>query len=181
MIYLLLKNNTSGLTALLVAMSVPLAEQLYYWMRNKRVDSFGLLMVGAFVLGVGLALVGGDERMVLLRESFVTVSIGCVFLFSLLLEKPLIYSLSLRFVPAANEESLKEKWQIPYFRKMCRLITAMWAAMLISESAIRVWLIYQVDTAAFLLLSNVLFYSFIGAAILCSILMRRRLLRRIQG
>ncbi|WEK54794.1 MAG: hypothetical protein P0Y55_01570 [Candidatus Cohnella colombiensis] len=174
-IYIFLKDRTSGLTALLIATCIPLFEQLIYFVKKRVLDHFGLLMIGTFVLSVGLVLLGGSEELVLLRESFVTAAVGAVFLISLLLSKPLIYHLAIRFVPSANVQALEQKWRHPQFRQGCRLITAIWAVLLIGEAIIRIWLIYTLSIANFLIVSHFLFYSIIGIAIICSVLMRRRM------
>ncbi|MBB3068732.1 intracellular septation protein A [Paenibacillus baekrokdamisoli] len=180
LIYMALKDKTSGLTALVIATCVPLAEQIFYFAKKRVIDSFGMLMVGTFVLGAGLALMGGSERVVLLRESFVTGAVGTVFLISLWMRRPLIYSLSLRFIPEANAASQELKWKSPYFRRACRLMSAAWGLLLIGEAAVRSYLIYSLSTSTFLMVSNVVFYSFIGVGIIWSVIYRRHVQKQME-
>jgi hypothetical protein len=94
-------------------------------------------MLSTFVLGAGLALWGGGERLVLLRESMVTAFVGCWFLLSLLFRRPRIFHLAGSFTPQSNTAAYEGKWAHPYTRFVFRLMTAVWGVMLLGEAATR--------------------------------------------
>jgi len=164
-LYVLLRHVMPSLTALVIATLVPLLENAVHIWKRRSIDTFGLLMLSSFVLGAGLALLGGSERLVLVRESIVTAAVGCWFLISLLFRKPLIYQMAQRFVGEEKAAVYKQKWEEPYTRFVFRLMTAVWGMMLLLEAAVRVVLAYQLSTAQFLALSHVISYGVIALTI----------------
>lgn len=176
-VYVLLKPHMTSFAALSAATLIPLVDNLIHLIRYKKLDAFAGMMLFTFILGLLLILMGGDERLLLIRESFVTVAVGMLFLVSLLFRRPLIYYLALRFtVPdkAADQAAFAAKWELPTFRSAIRLITWVWGLLLLAEAIVRTVLAYELSTAQFLAVSHFVFYGFIGAAILWTVSIRRR-------
>ncbi len=71
--------------ALSFATIIPLADTLYHLVKHKKLDVFAAFMATGFILSVLAVLLGGDPKLILLRESFVTGIMGLIFLGSLLL------------------------------------------------------------------------------------------------
>jgi intracellular septation protein A len=178
--YSWLKHEIPSLTALLIATLLPMIEHVVIFVKRRTLDAFGILMLGTFMLGVSLSIAGGDEKLVLLRESFVTSAVGGVFLLSLLFRRPLIYHLAKRFMAGKSAAALEERWAVPYIRFVFRLMTAVWGVLLLAESIIRVMLVYRLSTEQFLAVSPVLFYGVIGAAIVWTVGYRRHALRKFR-
>ncbi|MFE5319488.1 VC0807 family protein [Paenibacillus sp. NPDC056579] len=176
LLYVWLSGNMSSFAALSIATIVPMADNLLHLARHKKLDVFGGMMLFTFLLGLGMVLLGGDEKLLLIRESFVTAAVGALFLVSLLFPRPLIYHLAMRFSSKDGSEksNFADNWQIPYFRYVIRLMTIVWGMMLLVEAAVRITLVYELTTEQFLAISNIVFYCFIGAAIGWTVLYRRR-------
>ncbi|MNV54309.1 hypothetical protein D3C71_1464970 [compost metagenome] len=174
LVYLLLIRYFSSFMALSAAAFLPLVENIIYLVRFRRLDTFGSLMLGSFVLAALLALMGGDERLLLVRGSIVTGAVGAAFLLSLLLNRPLIYGLAKRFVSPETAARYEEGWHKPQVRRVFRIMTAVWGAALLLEAAVRTLLVYTLPVAVFLGVSNLVFYGFIGAAAVWTWVYRRR-------
>lgn len=168
----------SGPQAVLAAMLPSLLENGWLWLRRRRMDVFGLLMLGTSALGAALALLGGGEKLLLMRESFVTGAVGAAFLGSLLFPKPIVYYLNQRFLPH-RATLAEERWTHPYTRFVFRCLTFIWGVMLAAEAAVRATLAVRLSAEAFLAVSHVVLNCFLGAAALWTYLYRRHAMRKL--
>lgn len=175
-LYVWLSQSMSGVAALSIATLVPLADNLLYVAKHRKLDVFGSTMLFTFGLTLALVLMGGSEKILLIRESLVTAGVGVIFLGSLLFRRPLIFYLATRFI--GNKE-LPANWTYSYFRFVMRLMTFVWGMMLVAESIVRVIMVYEMPTEQYLAWSNVVLYGFIGATVLWTIIYRRYSARKL--
>ncbi|MEK0317257.1 VC0807 family protein [Cohnella sp. 56] len=178
LLYIWLSGQMSSLAALSIATAVPLIENVWHLARHRKFDAFGALMLFTFVLTLVLVACGGSEKMLLVRESMVTGSVGLLFLASVGFRQPLMFHLAGRFI--SNPE-FKGNWQYAYFRFVMRLMSAVWGILLLSEAAVRTYMAFELSTAQFLALSNFVLYGFIGAAIVWTAAYRKHSARRLAA
>lgn len=169
--YMLLSPYVGHLMALSIVTLIPLVENVFHFAKHRNLDVFGGLMLMTFILSLVMVLLGGSEKMLLLRESMITGVVGIVFLSSLLLNKPMIYHLASRFTRVTN---IEQKWQNAYFRKIMRNMTLIWGVLLVLEACTKVVMIYELSVGEVLALSSVVLYSFVGVAIGLTVVYRRR-------
>lgn len=177
-LYMILTNYMSSVAALSIATLAPLADNLYFLMKRKKLDVFGLLMLFTFILTLCLVMLGGSEKLLLIKESFITAVVGFIFLVSLLLKKPLMFHLALRFIGTSG---FADNWKYDYFRFVMRLMTFVWGSILILEATVRITLVFVLSTATYLAISNIILYGFIGGAILWTVYYRRISGKRLKG
>lgn len=177
LIYILLNDHMSNFQALLIATLIPLIDNIVHLWKHRKLDAFGGLMLFTFVLTLILVLLGGSEKILLVRESLITAAVGIVFLGSLFFKRPLIYYLAMRFI---GNDRFADNWQIKYFRFVMRLMTFVWGIILVSEAIVRVVMVFQLTTETYLLLSNFVLYGFIGAAILWTVVYRKKSSKRLE-
>jgi len=175
-VYNLLLDHFSSFVSLLLATMVPLLDNLYHIVKHRKADAFGLFMLTAFVLSLLAFLLGGNEKLILMRESLVTGILGLIFIGSLFYSKPLIYHFAIRF--SSNDESEQKgkfanNWEYSYFRFVIRLMTAVWGIALLAEAVIKTILVYELSISAFLAISQIIFYSVLGVTILWTVIYRR--------
>jgi uncharacterized membrane protein len=175
-VYNLLLDHLSSFVSLLLATMVPLLDNLYHIVKHRKADAFGLFMLTGFVLSLVAFLLGGSERLILMRESLVTGILGLIFIGSLFYSKPLIYHFAIRF--SSNDESEQKgkfanNWEFSYFRFVIRLMTAVWGTALLAEAVIKTILVYELSISAFLAVSQIIFYSVLGVTILWTVIYRR--------
>jgi hypothetical protein len=115
----------------------------------RRVTWFGAVMLAVFGIGLVLAVVGGDPRFILLKDSFVTDGVGVVFLLSLFAARPLTFAALQSWQPAKAAEP-DAIWDVaPAVRRTFRIGAVVWGVGLLLEAGLRVPLIYvlPVDVA----------------------------------
>src|SRR5690606_14764646 len=141
------------------------ARVLYVWLRAGRLDGFAVFMLAEFGVGLGFALLTGDARFLVAKESFSTAVAGLIFLATCRFGRPLVWHAAVRFQPHARSE-LDRLWrESPGFRWTFVLLTAGWGVGLLVEAAARVVVAYTlpVDLAAGL--SQLLRFATIGALV----------------
>lgn len=173
----------TNITALLIATSVPLADNLIFILKYRKIDAFALFMLTGFVLSIVAFFIGGSEKLILLRESFVTGVLGLVFIVSLLFSKPLIYHFAIKFMAGntnSNQQTFLDGWNQPYFRFVLRLMTAVWGLALVGEAIIRIILVYKLSVSSFLAFSQLTFYLILGITILWTVFYRKYAIKRLE-
>ena len=176
LVYNLLVDYYSSFISLLIATLIPLGDNLYHIIKYRKADAFGLFMLTGFVLSLLAFVLGGNERLILLRESMVTGLLGLIFIASLFFAKPLIYHFAIRFSSNGETEKkgqFEKNWEVPYFRLVLRIMTAIWGIALLGEAMVKIILVYELSISTFLAVSQLIFYSVIGAAILFTVVYRR--------
>lgn len=132
----------SDWTALLVATAVAGVRLLWVFARDRRVTWFGAVMLAVFGIGLVLALVGGDPRFILVKDSVTTGGVGVVFLLSLLTARPLTFA-ALESWQQAKAAELDAIWDVsPGVRRTFRISAVVWGLGLILEAGLRIPLIY---------------------------------------
>lgn len=138
----------------------------YVWSRTRRFDGFAAFMLVEFGVGLGFALLTGDARFLVAKESFSTAVAGLVFLASCGFGRPMIWHAAARFQPAARAE-LERRWQaVPGFRHAFRVLTIVWGAGLLAEAVARVVVAYTLPVDAAAGLSQLLRFGTMGLLVL---------------
>src|SRR5579883_3351852 len=169
-IYQLLKSYTSlsDLNILFISAVPAIIGGIVGIICNRSLD----LIAGVTIVGIAVtiiaALVGGDPRLFLIRESFLTVALGIAFLISLLFPKPLWFYVIRYFVSSNDREraaAFSANWQYPGFRTFIRVLTLTWGLTYVGEFILRVILVYNMPIAQFLAVSPFIFYGITFAII----------------
>jgi intracellular septation protein A len=133
--------SSSSIWPVLGASLVPAASNLVNFARRRSIDIVGLIILLGMVVGLVPAAFGGSQRLLLVRESFVTGFIGLVLVISpFVMRKPIFYYVMREFLTA--NDSLPEKhfeilWRTAYFRRGIRWVTVAWGALLLGEFCLR--------------------------------------------
>lgn len=138
----------------------------YVWLRTRRFDGFAAFMLAEFGVGLAFALLSGDARFLVAKESFSTAVAGLIFLGTCVVGRPMIWHGAARFRPGGRGE-LERLWRhSPGFRRTFRMLTVGWGVGMLVEAAARVVIAYTlpVDTAAGL--SQLLRFGAMGLLVL---------------
>lgn len=169
--YLLLRHYGVSLVWSLAAGSVfPIAAILVGFLRSRRVDALGMIVLvvtGVSILG---ALLFTSPYLLLAKGSVITGGIGTLFLLSLLMPQPLIYYLASNTGkdPAARAEFAALWENEPRFRKLMRGLTMMWGLGMYAEATLRLLLIPRLPVAVFLPVSEAMWIAFFALMTLWS-------------
>ncbi|OLR93547.1 VC0807 family protein [Actinokineospora bangkokensis] len=125
------------------------------YLRTGEVAALGVLVLARFAVGVAVAVVTGDARLELAKDSAVTGVVGVVAAVSLLLRRPLIARI--RRDLAEDRELFDRRWrELPGFRALHRGLTLVWTVGLVGEAALAVVLIYSLPLTAAVVATSVL-------------------------
>src|SRR5438105_9104342 len=115
-IYFVLHHQfqVAELPALLATSIPPLLDALVGIVRWRRIDFLAGFVLFTIGLAVGLIALGGDPRLYLIRESFITAGIGLAFILSNPLPRPLGFFFA-RYFMAGNDQArlawVNDRWQ----------------------------------------------------------------------
>jgi len=164
-IYSLTRGRLGDVGALMAASAPPLLWSLVEFIRARKVDAIAVLVLTGIALSLLAFAGGGGVKFLQLRENLVTGLVGLIFLGSVLIGRPLMFVLAKagaqRLAPAAaaSVEALRD--DAPFQRSMA-LTTLVWAAGLLSASAVNCWLVFHLSIQQFLLVSGPISYAVIG-------------------
>jgi hypothetical protein len=161
--------RSAGLTAvmaLLLSGVFPALGVTVGILHNRRLDVVGVLVIAGIAVGVGLGLASHSAELVLAEGSVPTTIFGVACLASLTVRRPLMFSFALEFTGpgTAKGREMTRLWHHKGFRRIWRVITAVWGAGFLLEAALRVVIVYNAPAGTALASSKVM--PFVFAAIL---------------
>jgi hypothetical protein len=160
-VYNVLKGQgASDITALGVAAVVPAIDGIVTVVRRHRIDLISALALAGIAVSVIAMLIGGDPRLLLIRESFLTAALGVACIVSLVLPRPLMFYFGRYFATGDDPAKVTRYdmlWQYAYFRHVNRVITLVWGAVYLGEFALRVFMVYQLSINQVLAISPLVF------------------------
>jgi hypothetical protein len=127
--------------ALLAGGGVPVIRALVDLARRQRVDTLTVFMILIFVAGGLLALLSGNPRFLVAKESFGTGIGGLWIIWSAFTSRPLTYSTTRPFV-TRGESAAMGVWdrladRPGKFRRILRNLALMWGIGLVIDCALR--------------------------------------------
>ena len=139
--------------ALLEAAVVPAAMALAGFARRRALDPIAAIALFAIAVSlIGFAL-GGGPRILLIRESFVSLALGLACLISFALPRPLMFYFGRWYMTrgdAVAGAAYDARWSVPQFRRVNRIITAVWAGAFLGEFTLRVVMVLTLGTVVVL-------------------------------
>lgn len=170
--------------ALVAATVVALLRTGYVMVRRRSLDGFSAMMCLVFAVGLVLSFVTGDERSLLATKSAVTAVLGVVLLGTVVAGRPAAFGVAKRF--GAREDEERRRWDLlyasaPTFRRVYVVMTVVWAAVLLAESALRPPMIYLLPMDAAVPASSIMLPASIGLTIWWSARYGRRGERRARA
>jgi len=166
--YSLLRSaGFSSVTALVLSGVFPAAGVTINFILHSRADALGLLVLAGIAAGAILGLVSHNARLVLDEGSVPTAVFGLICLGSLVTPKPLMYRLALEFIGPGTPKGREfdDLWQYAEFRRVFRVITAVWGITYLAEAVARVVIVQNTSTGTALATSKVLPYAVAGVLI----------------
>lgn len=148
--------SPSELTALIAATAFPVLKSAYDLIRSREVDPVAVLVLLGIVTSILALFLGGNPRILLIRESFFTGAFGVACLISLIFPRPIMFYFG-RFFMAGKDlqkrETFNAEWQIPAARRGHRLITLVWGVVYVGEFLIRIIMVYNMPAPVVLIVS----------------------------
>lgn len=156
----------TSVTALLLSGVFPALGVAISAIQHRRLEVIGALVLAGIVVGAVLGVVTHSARLLLVEGSVPTGVIGAACLGSLWARRPLMFSFALEFTgpDTAKGQEMTGLWQYEGFRRIFRIITAVWGVAFLLEAALRVFIIYNTSAGTALTSSKIT--PFLFAAIL---------------
>jgi hypothetical protein len=167
--------------ALLVASALAAVRIVWVAVRERALNPFATVMLVVFGIGLVLALVSGDARFLLLKNSIVSGVIGLVFLATTLFGTPLTLAASQSFQPARKAEIRRAYDTDPHVRRGHRLCSTVWGVGLVLDALVRVPLVFLLPISVMVGLSEMLSIAVIGGLIAWTIWYIKRATARQQA
>ena len=161
--------------ALLVATALAAVRIVWVAVRERSLNLFATIMLVLFGFGVVLALLTGDVRILLLKNSFVTAALGLLFLGTVVWGTPLTLAASQSFQPARREELRHEYDTDPLVRHGHRVSSTTWGAGLLAEALVRVPLVYLLPVSVMVGVGEVLSIGTLAGLVAWTVWYARRL------
>ena len=166
LVYTLTVTQHGEFYALMASSIPPLLWSLAELAWHRRLDALSGFVLFGIVLSAGAMLLGGDARLLLVRESLGSGLIGIIFLVSLLFPQPLLFYLAratvIRHNGGLGAENFLAWWQDGRSRRTIRIVTAVWGIGLTGEALLRTWLAWHWQPQRFLAIAPILGYCIAG-------------------
>ena len=158
--YSLLRSaGMTAVTALLLSGVFPALGVTIGVIQEPPLDVVGALVLTGIVVGTVLGLVSHSTRLLLIEGSVPTAVFGVACLGSLwTTAPPLMFSFALEFTgpDTAKGREMTRLWQYDGYRRVFRIITAVWGAGFLLEAALRVVIVYNTSTGTALASSKIM-------------------------
>lgn len=171
LLYLLVKRyvSDSEFTALSIAAVFPLIASVVDIVRDHRLNIIGVIvLLGIVISMIGIAL-GGDPKILLIRESLLTGALGIACFVSLFFPRPLMFYFAREFATGgdpAKIAALEVQYErMPGDRRVHRRITVVWGFAFGGEFVLRVIMVYSLPSVVVLAVSPII----LGAITLATI------------
>ena len=163
--YSLLRSaGMTAVTALLLSGVFPALGVTIGAVRHRRLDTVGVLVLAGIATGTILGLISHSTRLLLVEGSVPTAIFGAACLGSLWARHPLMFSFAREFTgpDTAKGREMTRLWQYEGYRRIFRVITAVWGVAFLLEAALRVVIVYNTSAGTALVISKVTPFLFVG-------------------
>lgn len=167
-------HNVPTITALSLTTIFPIAGILLNLMRTRHADAIGIFSLIVILLGLAATLAFQSASFFLVKDSFVSGTLGLICLVSLFVfPRPAMFYVGRSLLTQGDKDAMRNydaMWQYAYFRFTQRLVTAVWGVAYLVEALIRVVLVVIFGTskqgiATILLISRFLLWGVTIAAL----------------
>lgn len=146
--------------SLLAATIVAGVRHVYILVRQRRFNPFSALMLAMFGVGLLLAFVTHDPKLIILKDSLFTGIVGLTFLLSLRKGRPLTLEAQRAWAPAAEQEALDAKWDSnPAARHGYRTTSLVWGLAMLGEASLRAVLVFLLPVSVMVGLSTAMWVT----------------------
>jgi hypothetical protein len=148
--------SPSELVALLLATAFPTLKSVHDVLRRHELDPVAVLVLLGLVTSIFALFVGGNPRVLLIRESFFTGAFGLACIVSLMFPRPIMFYFGRHFMAGkdpAKRKLFDARWENPIARRAHRLVTIVWGLVYVGEFGIRVALVYTLSIPVVLTVS----------------------------
>jgi hypothetical protein len=179
-VYFLVRSHVQTDTqALIIAGGFSAAWVVLQFVRERRIDLVGVIVLSGFAVGVGSAeLLGGNSYMLKVRDAFFTAIFGAVCIITIFTHRrPALFYVG-RYLSAGQDPAkmaaYDELHDVPIGRHTFRVLSVVWGIGLIIEAGSRMTLAELLPTNTFLEVSPFVTGSVLGSLFAFTVVFVRR-------
>jgi hypothetical protein len=179
-VYFLVRSHVQTDTqALIIAGGFSAAWVVLQFVRERRIDLVGVIVLSGFAVGVGSAeLLGGNSYMLKVRDAFFTAIFGGVCIITIFTHRrPALFYVG-RYLSAGQDPAkmaaYDELHDVPIGRHTFRVLSVVWGIGLIIEAGSRMTLAELLPTNTFLEVSPFVTGSVLGSLFAFTVVFVRR-------
>jgi intracellular septation protein A len=138
---ILARYGVATLWALAAGGLSPVVNNIRIWVRARRVEPLGIIVIGFLAIGTAVSLITHSVFIGLVKASFLTASFGLICFGSLFAKRPLMFYVTRQFVAGDDRVRLawwNGLWQFRSFRDAQRVVTTVWGVAYLVEALLRV-------------------------------------------
>jgi hypothetical protein len=164
---------------LIIAGSVSVAWILIQFVRDRRVDFVGAIVLFGFLIGVvSSTLLGGNAYMLKVRDAFFTALFGIACIVTVYThDRPALFYVG-RYLSAGNDPSkvaaYNELHEVPTARRVFRVLSIVWGIGLVIEASARMTLAEALHTSTYVAVSPFITAVTIGSLFAFTIVYAKR-------
>lgn len=174
--YGLLAAGASTVEALVASGFLPAVGIFLGVRRHRRIDAIGVVVLAGILLGTVVGLASDNARLVLIDGTVPTLVLALACFGSLGTSRPFMFRVVLQFVGADSTkgQEFQTYWQHRGFRRTFRVITTVWGAVFLVETAVQVVVIEMASASTAKTTANLMPIAVAGLAIAWTVLYGRR-------
>jgi hypothetical protein len=168
-VYFLVRHHVNtDAQALIIAGSFSVAWIVFQFVRQRRVDVIGAIVLFGFAVGVvSSTLLGGNAYVLKVRDGFFTALFGIACVVTVFThDRPAFFYVS-RYFSAGNDKEKVSAYnrlhEVPTGRHTFRVLSIVWGIGLVVEAGFRMTLAGALPTGTFLAVSPFITASIIGS------------------
>ncbi len=165
--------------ALIIAGAFSASWVVFQFVRQRRIDLVGVIVLSGFAVGVASAeLLGGNSYMLKVRDAFFTAIFGVVCIVTIFTHRrPALFYVG-RYLSAGQDPAklaaYNELHEAPIGRRTFRVLSVVWGIGLIVEAVSRMMLADLLPTGTFLAVSPFVTASTLGSLFAFTVVFVRR-------
>lgn len=130
--------------ALVLGGVLPVVRLGYTLVTQRRLETMSACTLTVVVCGTAIAMLTGDVRLLLARESYLTGLLGIWILGTLFFAaRPFVFTVTIKMLPPRTSADWLRDWhRSPEFRRVMRLMTIFWGSSFLLDAVARVVMAY---------------------------------------
>ena len=177
--FLVRRHVNSDAQALIVAGGCSVAWIVIQFVRQRRVDFVGVIVLFGFAVGVASSIaLHGNAYVLKVRDAFFTALFGAACVITVFThERPTLFYVS-RYLSAGNDPDRVAAYNllhdVPIGRRMFKVLSVVWGIGLMAEAGFRMVLAEMLPTSTFLAVSPFITTSIIGSLFAFTVVYSKR-------
>jgi len=169
----------SDAQALIIAGCFSVGWIVFQFVRQRRVDFVGVIVLFGFAMGVASSvLLHGNAYVLKVRDAFFTALFGAACVITVFThERPTLFYVS-RYLSAGNDPekvaAYNQLLELPVGRRTFKVLSFVWGIGLIAEASFRMVLAEMLPTGTFLAVSPLITTSIIGSLFAFTVVYSKR-------